>query len=48
MKLKELKSIVKTAVKEAIQEELDKMAGASDRLEMLETYFEDDPYGILE
>ena len=33
---------------EAIQEELDKMAGASDRLEMLETYFEDDPYGILE
>ena len=31
---------------EAIQEELDKMAGASDRLEMLETYFEDDPYGI--
>lgn len=33
---------------EAIQEELDKMAGASDRLEMLETYFEDDPYGIIE
>ena len=33
---------------EAIQEELDKMEGASDRLEMLETYFEDDPYGIIE
>jgi len=33
---------------EAIQEELDKMAAASDRLEMLETYFEDDPYGIIE
>ena len=33
---------------EAIQEELDKMAAASDRLEMLETYFEDDPYGIID
>jgi len=31
---------------EAIQEELDKMASASDRLEMLETYFEDDPYEL--
>ena len=29
---------------EAIQEELDKMATANDRIEMLETYFEDADY----
>lgn len=29
---------------EAIQEELDKMAAATDRIEMLEQHFEDDDY----
>ena len=29
---------------EAIQEELDKMAAATDRIEMLEEHFEDDEY----
>ena len=29
---------------EAIQEELDKMAAATDRIEMLEQHFEDDEY----
>ena len=31
---------------EAIQEELDKMAMANDRIEMLETYFEDADYPL--
>ena len=31
---------------EAIQEELDKMAAASDRIEMLEEHFTDSPYSI--
>ncbi len=31
---------------EAIQEELDKMAAATDRIEMLEQHFEDDEYKI--
>ena len=32
---------------EAIQEELDKMAAATDRIEMLEEHFENSDYGIL-
>ena len=31
---------------EAIQEELDKMAAASDRIEMLEEHFEDETYKL--
>lgn len=31
---------------EAIQEELDKMSMAHDRIEMLDIYFEDDPYEL--